>query len=110
MASIDFLTDDCRADSDQSGFEERHRMRLIVRRHDQLLAAILLDEPTVITCEALQMVGIEAPTDDDQRAAVEVSLGTRRKRGDDVVDVGLDVDTGFAKELALTLFPPGEPT
>ena len=61
----------------------------------------------MFTCEALQIVGIEAPTDDDQRAAVEVSLDTRRKRGDDVVDVGLDVDAGFAKELALTLFPSG---
>ena len=85
-------------------------MRLIVRRRDHALAAIFFDEPAVLTCEALQMVGIEAATDDDQRAAVEVSLGTRRKRGDDVVDVGLDVDAGFAQELALTLFSPGEPT
>ena len=108
--------------ADQAGLEEREHHDVgrladggpvggravefvVIGQLDEALALVFLDDAAVLAGEGLELGGVEAAARDDQAVGV-ARAGDRRAghRGDDVVDVVLDVDAGFLLEFFLALF------
>ena len=84
------------------------RRRRSVGRLDQALALVLLDDAAVLAGEALELRVVETAAGDDQAVrVVERRSADGGHRGDDVVDVVLDVDAGLRLEFLLALFVLG---
>ena len=105
-ASMALLIARFAADADEAGLEEREHdgmgvsaaAGVVVRRRrlDQPLALVFLDHAAVVTRQGLELGGVETAAGHDQAIRV-LDAGLRGgHRGDDVVDVLLDVDAGFA--------------
>src|SRR3954463_13607511 len=71
------------------------------RADDEALAFVLFDLAAMFANECFELSIVEPATGDHKRGWL-VCPG--RQRGNDVIDIRLDVDAGVLLELALTLF------